>query len=174
MTSNSDDEQLTQATFTSFLISFAGEWAIKKDLQSRLASSLIYANLAEFFADDLIDSIKTEMNHKLIESRVKLEPPSVDIKTNLERSITTLKTFQFPKKSEIIQLLIQIKENRNSLFHALLVLHLKDLDIDLLITTIAVDVEKFLSIYFSITPEFPYKNKFIKLAHEVALEKRKA
>ena len=159
------DENITRATSTSFLIEFARTWCKKRDLSFKLASALIYANLAELFADDLIECIHYEDNSKFSKSRTN---------TNMQSSINELKKLEFPSKTLILGKLNNIKQNRDDLFHGLIrVLHKENYSVDGIVLKIKTNTELFMKECINIQSKFPNYNKFLKLAHEVADERKK-
>jgi hypothetical protein len=84
----------------------------------QLASALIYANLAEYFAYSLLKNVYFQINRNL--SNLDYKITSLDLsKTNLEGVIRLLERFDFPKKGTIMPLLTKIKDQRNKLFHGL-------------------------------------------------------
>lgn len=157
---------VTRATSTSFLIDFARAWSLDKDFGLKLASALIYANLAEFFAISLIDSI-------YYESHLRFLPREET--TTLESSIRKLRKVNFQSKEKIMKLLKIIKGDRNDLFHGLIrVVHKEEIDFSNMIKRISNNVEQLMAECVKIQPTFKQYDKFLKLAHEVAKAQKKS
>ena len=109
--SNVDESALTTATFTSLLAEFAETWSKEKDLKSKLASSLIYSNLAEFLADDIIFWVRNRIDDKLRGENFKLVKYKASYNTSLGFSIKRLKKLDFPNKDELLNLLKMVQES---------------------------------------------------------------
>lgn len=91
-----------------------------ESLEKRLAAILIYWNIAEYLAENLLDNL----NHIIRESSYKsfawilfLQSASWDNNRTLGQLIIEIKKFNFPDKDWIIDCLQKIVESRNKIFH---------------------------------------------------------
>lgn len=147
MNKNSKISAVESAKIIFQLVQLAEEWSKKDELNSKLAASLIYANLAEYMADNLLFIIKFKINTKIGSSKLKINLNEVKGEsTTLERAIKKLKGYDFSKKKVILPLLEKIKDSRNKLFHNLLTAKEKGLYVDALIKNINTDVRKLIQL----------------------------
>lgn len=109
----------------------------RKTFNDNLAAALIYASLSEFIARSLL-SFNRYIKGKVTTSK---EP------TNLEYLIKELKGYDFDLKDRIIPLLYQIKDQRNNLFHNLVVAQDKGLNINRLMLNVQNDTESLIGLW---------------------------
>ncbi|MFZ2152463.1 MAG: hypothetical protein WAV41_00195 [Microgenomates group bacterium] len=124
------------------LIELARESRKSKSVKDNLASVLIYANLAEFLSVGILDAVISRIDSESFLKKCKINPKSFDeSKSNLEAIVPKLKLFNFPNDFKIIPLILKVKDNRNKLFHNLLNMNQKNLNMNSLIRNIQVDTE---------------------------------
>ena len=93
----------------------------KDDFESKLISAVLYAQLAEYMARFLLESLRSltyEIIYNFTQAYVFVDARDKS-SLSLERLIEGLNDFSFPDKPEIIKLFNEIKEARNDLFHNL-------------------------------------------------------
>lgn len=92
---------------------------IKEDIAPHLAAALLYANLADYLAANLLcglQEISEEATREYLNGRIvirqarKLDMP-------LEKTIKGLKEFEFPSRDKVLELLADIRKNRNKVAH---------------------------------------------------------
>jgi|GEM_PF-4346002 len=121
----------------------------------QLAGAVIFSGMTEEFADNLytVVSIQSKLHPS---STFKLLKEKKDINnniTNLGASIFKLKCYEFPIKKEIIKTLKRFKKSRDLLFHCLLKLTEKGLNIKYLSTRIQLNSLLFMFLYFDFEKE---------------------
>lgn len=109
--------------FKNALIEYARELRRKPtdDFESRLISAVLYAQLSEYLAGFLLESLR-HLAYDLTYSGsqgIAFIDTRNRVGVSLEKIIDGLKEFSFSDKSEIIKLLTEIKNSRNDLFHNL-------------------------------------------------------
>lgn len=103
------------------LLELARGWWQTGDLEKRLASLIIYASFAEYLAEHLLNSLRYAVeraSYSAYSAIVYLKPKEVTNRPpTMYDYINRLEGFEFPDKSNIIQLLKDISKPRNKLFH---------------------------------------------------------
>jgi hypothetical protein len=93
----------------------------KDNFESQLISAVLYAQLAEYMASFLLESLR----HLVYDITYSFSQAFAFIDTrnrlgiSLDRIIEGLKEFSFSDKPDILSLLIEVKNARNDLFHNL-------------------------------------------------------
>lgn len=89
-------------------------------IEKRLSAVLIYSNIAEYLAENLLDNL----NHFIFQNSYKsfwgilyIETASWNSTRTLGQIIPELKKFSFPDKEWILNCLQKIVESRNKIFH---------------------------------------------------------
>lgn len=102
------------------LVELARNIISDESLEKRLAAILIYWNIAEYLAENLLDNL----NHIIRENSYKsfawilfLESASWGNNRTLGQLIIEIKKFSFPDKDWIVNCLQKIVESRNKIFH---------------------------------------------------------
>lgn len=109
----------------------------RKTFNDNLAATLIYSSLSEFIAQSLL-SFNRYVKGAVSDSK---EP------TNLEYLINELESYDFNLKDKIIPLLYKIKDQRNKLFHNLVVAQEKGLNIASLMRNVQNDTESLMGLW---------------------------
>lgn len=91
-----------------------------RKLENDLASVLIYSNIAEYLAENLLENL----NHFIRQSTYKdfagilfIESVSHSGKRTLNQMVEEIKKFNFPDKDGILNCFKKIAEARNKIFH---------------------------------------------------------
>ncbi len=92
---------------------------IDKDLGSHFASALLYANLADYLAANLLCGLQEmaeEATREYLNGRIVIRQKR-EMNIPLEKTIKKLKEFEFPSREKILELLADIKKCRNKVAH---------------------------------------------------------
>lgn len=89
------------------------------DIAHPLAAALLYANLADYLAANLLCGLREmseEATREYLNGRIVIRPKR-ELNQPLEATIRGLKEFEFPSREKVLELLAEIKANRNKLAH---------------------------------------------------------
>jgi hypothetical protein len=103
------------------LIEYARSIKDKKEIETRLASAMIYSNFAEYMAGHLLENLRHLMyqsTHRDFAGILFIDQRNKKDKTpTLGVIIDLLRQFGFPDKDDVLELLSDIGCSRNNLFH---------------------------------------------------------
>jgi hypothetical protein len=139
---NNDKNKTSKIGYAVALTRLARTWKNKTNVSmaESTTSAIIYTNVAEFLALSLLKKIEQEINKNCPKIKINLQNNKQP--TNLDFSIKQLELFSFENKSEILQVLTNIKDQRNKLFHNMLFLYHKNIKPDSCIKNIQTQTEK--------------------------------
>lgn len=114
------------------LATYAKKLKDSGELHKQLASTLIYAELAEYYCTILIEWLEKNLKRSIqVSSVVNLSwQKSKNItKANLGSQLKKLEIYTYPLKQEFEDTVDIIKEARNAVFHNLVTAHVKGINI---------------------------------------------
>lgn len=121
---------------SNFLSSYADQLKESTDPDKQIASSMIYAGLAEFFCDIFIQYLSKSVENSRKKVLFKAKKFYNGKNTNLESALRKLEFFDYPNKTEIEEEIKLIKDSRNDLFHNLVRAREKNISLRLKIVLI--------------------------------------
>lgn len=101
----------------------ARDFAKAKEVEKELAAAMLYANLCEYLAGHLLESLKQTVfsgSRTFWNGVVYLDARNTSEKLTIGQMTKELRQFGFPSKELIIPLLERITKNRNKVMHNLL------------------------------------------------------
>lgn len=138
-----------------------------ESLAHELAGGLLYANIAEYAASHLLESLKAIVKDAAADYYFGVA--SIDLPDTTDRplgnTISELSWFEFPQRTEILDLLKKIKAARDKLSHQIIKVPASKLgEIDKSVHQIAVNTEMLLNKVDQIYGGMPPKNMKEKYA----------
>lgn len=104
------------------LINYARSIKDKKEVETRLASAMIYSNFAEYMAGHLLENLRHLMYQSTYRDFAGIL--YIDLRNTKDKrppmmgtTIDLLRQFSFPDKEGVLDLLVDISNSRNNLFH---------------------------------------------------------
>jgi hypothetical protein len=127
-------------------LEIARDFANSSDIEKELASALLYANMSEYLAYHLLESLKQTVfsgSKAFWNGNVYLDARDTSEKLTIGQIAQELKRYGFPSKELIIPLLRRITTNRNKIMHNMLRLPASEMgQIDTAITELVQDSEQ--------------------------------
>ncbi len=143
-------------------LNLAREFRTSNEIEKELASAMLYANMAEYLAYHLIESLRQIIftgSKTFWNGSVYLDSRNLAEKETIGQIAKQLKKFGFPSKEVIIPLLERIAKNRNKIMHNILRTPASELQaIDESIRQLADDCEELVSAIDDIYRGLPPSN----------------
>lgn len=143
-------------------LELARDFSTSKELEKELASVMLYANLSEYLAYHLLESLRQVVfsgSKAFWNGVVYYDSRGASEKMTIGQIAIELKTYGFPSKELIIPKLKRIAENRNKVMHNMLRTPGSQLDqIDEAISQLSSDVEDLVDLIDDIYRGLPPSN----------------
>lgn len=102
------------------LIDYARDISHKTDVEAVLACAMIYASFAEYLSGHLLDNLRHliyQTTYRDFAAILYIDQRRNKETRTMNRVAGLLRDYEFPDKKEIIELIEEIAQRRNNLFH---------------------------------------------------------